>query len=317
MPAAAFGGRKVRALLRMLAVRRGRLVPLDVLAEWLWPDRAPADPPANLQVLVNRIRRAVGRPDLVVTGTSGYALTDAPWCVVDTETLPRRAAPGRRDCSERAALAVYRTALVGGDVEPLAEDRYAGWAEPFRDEIARARQAAWERAADLALTAAQPTVAVEWAAAAARAEPLREVAVLTLVRALAAAGDRAAALARYDAYRRLLREELGLDPSPVAAELQARLLRAEPGPAARRPAALADRGVRSAAVRRPAPRSRSDPGRSSRFGRPSAGGLCRRPVRGGEVAVARRDRPGAAGDVRPRLLVRPGRTLEPRLRPAR
>jgi DNA-binding SARP family transcriptional activator/tetratricopeptide (TPR) repeat protein len=228
--AAAFGGRKVRALLRMLAVQRGRLVPLDVLAEWLWPDRAPADPSANVQVLVNRIRRAVGRPDLVVTGSSGYALTDAPWCVVDTETLlaELRRAQG---LSERAALAVYRTALAGGDVEPLAEDRYAGWAEPFRDEIVRARQAAWERAADLAITADQPTLAVEWAAAAARAEPLREVAVLTLVRALAAAGDRAAALARYDAYRRLLREELGLDPSPVAAELQARLLGAESGSA--------------------------------------------------------------------------------------
>jgi hypothetical protein len=108
VPAAAFGGRKVRALLRMLAVQRGRLVPLDVLAEWLWTDRAPADPPANLQVRVNRIRRAVGRPDLVVTGPSGYALTDAPWCVIDTETLLaelRRAhgcASGRRSRSTGA-----------------------------------------------------------------------------------------------------------------------------------------------------------------------------------------------------------------------
>jgi DNA-binding SARP family transcriptional activator len=173
VPAAAFGGRKVRALLRMLAVQRGRLVPLDVLAEWLWTDRAPADPPANLQVLVNRIRRAVGRPDLVVTGPSGYALTDAPWCVIDTETFLaelRRAHALR----EWAALAIYRSALAAGAVEPLAEDRYARWAEPFRDEIVRARQAAWERAADIALTAAQPTLAVEWATAAARAEPLRE-----------------------------------------------------------------------------------------------------------------------------------------------
>jgi DNA-binding SARP family transcriptional activator/tetratricopeptide (TPR) repeat protein len=231
VPAAAFGGRKVRALLRMLAAQRGRLVPVDVLTEWLWPDRAPADPPANLQVLVNRVRRAVGWPDLIVTGSSGYALTDALWCVLDTETFLaelRRAHALRGE----AALSVYQSALAAGEIEPLAEDRYTRWAEPFRDEIARTRQAAWERAADLALTAAQPALAVEWATAAARAEPLREVAVLTLVRSLAAAGDRAAALARYDAYRRLLSEELGLDPSPVAVELQAGLLRADPGPAA-------------------------------------------------------------------------------------
>ena len=229
VPAAAFGGRKVRALLRMLAVQRGRLVPLDVLTEWLWPDRAPADPPANLQVLVNRVRRAVGRPDLVVTGSPGYALTGAPWCSVDTESLliELRRARGLRGW---AALKAYRSALPAGDGEPLAEDRYARWAEPFRDEIVQARQAAWERAADLALTTDQPTVAVEWAAAAARAEPLREVAVLTLVQALAAIGDRAAALARYDAYRRLLSEELGLDPTPAAAEVQARLLRADAVP---------------------------------------------------------------------------------------
>src|SRR3954465_6859399 len=74
VPPAAFGGRKVRTLLRVLAVRRPNLVPHDVLVEALWPDRPPADPVANLNVLVNRARRAVGDPGVVVTGTSGYAL---------------------------------------------------------------------------------------------------------------------------------------------------------------------------------------------------------------------------------------------------
>src|SRR4051794_5376267 len=165
VPTATFGGRKVRALLRMLAVQPGRLVPLDTLAEWLWPDRQPADPPANVQVLVNRARRAVGRPDLVLTGTSGYALTDATWCQVDMDRLLtelRRA----ETLDARAALARYRSALAAGDVEPLAEDRYARWAEPFRDELIGVRQAAWERAAGLAVAAGQPALAVEWATAA-------------------------------------------------------------------------------------------------------------------------------------------------------
>jgi DNA-binding SARP family transcriptional activator len=51
VPAADFGGRKVRALLRILLTRRGSFVSHDVLTELLWEDRPPADPAANLQVL--------------------------------------------------------------------------------------------------------------------------------------------------------------------------------------------------------------------------------------------------------------------------
>src|SRR3954451_11862065 len=74
VPPAAFGGRKVRTLLRVLAVRRPDLVPHDVLAEALWPDRQPADPVATLAVLVTRARHALAEPGAVVTGTGGYAL---------------------------------------------------------------------------------------------------------------------------------------------------------------------------------------------------------------------------------------------------
>jgi len=47
VPPATFGGRKVRTLVRVLAVRRPDLVPHEALAEALWPDRLPADPAAN------------------------------------------------------------------------------------------------------------------------------------------------------------------------------------------------------------------------------------------------------------------------------
>jgi tetratricopeptide (TPR) repeat protein len=60
------------------------------------------------------------------------------------------------------------------------------------------------------------------------AEPLRESANLALVRALAAAGDQAGALAAFEDYRRRLAEELGLDPSKEAFDLQARVIRHEP-----------------------------------------------------------------------------------------
>jgi len=229
VPVASFGGRKVRALLRILVTRRGCYVPHDVLAERLWPDRLPADPAANLQVLVNRARRAVGRPDLILTGPGGYALTTEPWLEVDVDQY----LVDLRRCAEltgQTAVRAYRATLAVGDAEPLAEDRYASWAAPYVAEVLDARQSAWERAAALALECGQRAQAVEWARAAHRAEPLREVAALALVRALAAAGDPAAALTILTAYRRRLAEELGVDPSPAAADLEQQLLHSEVAP---------------------------------------------------------------------------------------
>jgi len=224
--AAAFGGRKVRALLRILATRRGEFVSHDVLTEMLWGDRSPSDPVANLQVLVNRARRALGRADLLVTGPRGYSLAEGRDCVVDTEQfLHLVAAADAMDGA--AAVAAYRTALADWRGEPLSEDAYAGWAIEYRDRMSRVRQQSLERAAQLAVTCGQVRDAVEFASTAAMLEPLREVAVLTLVRALGAAGDRVAALERYDLYRRALADDLGLDPSEDAAAVQAELLRGD------------------------------------------------------------------------------------------
>jgi DNA-binding SARP family transcriptional activator len=69
----AFGGRLVQTLIRMLVSRRGSFVSKDVLAEALWPERLPADPAANIEVLVSRARRALGDPSLILTVPGGYA----------------------------------------------------------------------------------------------------------------------------------------------------------------------------------------------------------------------------------------------------
>ena len=58
--------------------------------------------------------------------------------------------------------------------------------------------------------------------------PLAETGHGLLMRALAARGDAAAALAAYDQLRQLLREELGVSPCPANQALHARLLRGQP-----------------------------------------------------------------------------------------
>ena len=83
----AFGGRLARQLLRLLALRRGMLVRKDTIAEALWAGNAPADAPGNIEILVSRLRRALGNRTLIQTGPGGYVLADDGQCWVDAEAF--------------------------------------------------------------------------------------------------------------------------------------------------------------------------------------------------------------------------------------
>ncbi|MFL6023884.1 MAG: BTAD domain-containing putative transcriptional regulator, partial [Marmoricola sp.] len=235
---ATFGGRRVRQLVRLLAAQRGRVVTRDALIEALWGDRPPADPATNLNVIVNRGRRALGEEGVIQTVGGGYVMRAGDGVVVDAEQFEagvRRAtdAHARGDHAEAASAGM---AAVRGWAEPLAEDAYADWARPFRDRLDRLHQDALEVTADALLAIGKARDAVEVAADAVARQPLREPAHLLLIRALAADGDQAAAVASYHDLRRILADELGLDPSADATSLYEQLLR---GPAS------------SSAVRRP------------------------------------------------------------------
>src|SRR4051795_11988962 len=146
VPAGEFGGRKVRTLLRILATRRGTFVSNEALTEMLWPQRPPADPAANLQVLITRARKALGEPLLIRTGPGGYSLSDGQRCVVDAERFVAAVERAQR-LPPGDALAALAGALGDWGGEPLAEDGYTDWARDFRDRLLRVRQGALEQAA--------------------------------------------------------------------------------------------------------------------------------------------------------------------------
>lgn len=216
-------------------------MPWEVLAEALWPGRLPADTPTNIRILVNRARRALGDPTLILTGPGGYAFAADDRCSLDAEMFLARVEEGRRRLAAgkpAAALTTLRGALELWAGDPLAEDFYEEWAQEYRSKLARAHADALETGAAAALAFGDAQQAVGLAELAVAGDPLREAAHLLLVRALAASGDRAAALAVFDRFRRQFADELGLDPSPEALELQTRILRGEPvGPTRRRAAA--------------------------------------------------------------------------------
>ena len=229
VPAASFGGRLVRVLIRLLVSRRGSFVSRDVLAEALWPERMPADPTANLRVLVQRARAALGDPALIVTGPGGYSFAAEAGCEVDTEIFLARTQAGHDHLAAGHAGAALRDFRSAVDLwgEPLAEDAYEDWAQEVRGSLGRSYLQALENGAEAALAVRDPGQAVALAERAVSREPLRETAVVLLARALAASGDQVGALRAIDLLRRRLVEEVGLSPSAEVLSLETRLQRGE------------------------------------------------------------------------------------------
>lgn len=230
LPPSAFRQRLVRTLIRLLLSRRGEFVPREFLIEALWPERTPVDPAANLRVLVALARKALDAPSLLQSSAGGYAFSSTDGCTVDAEIFLaklQRAQDSATHGSHRAALKDFRGALEVWGGEPLAEDVYQEWAQNYRRRLLRAHLDALEGAAVSALVLGEPVGAVTWAEQAVAEEPLREQAHAILVEALAASGDTAKALEVLDSFRRLLADELGLDPSPETQLLHGKILRGE------------------------------------------------------------------------------------------
>lgn len=222
----AFGGRQSRQLLRMLAIRRGQFVSNDVLAEAIWPGALPANPATALNVLVHRARRALGDTALIVTGAAGYSLTETGRCRVDSEVFLANVAAGADRLAGGqvgAALACFQVALDGWGGEPLAEDAYEDWAQPFRTRLDQAHTEALEGAARAALALGSIDEAARWAEEAISSRPLREAPYVVLARALARSGDFASAVAALDRLRHRVASELGAEPSAEISLLRAQL----------------------------------------------------------------------------------------------
>ncbi|GAQ65937.1 AfsR/SARP family transcriptional regulator [Streptomyces scabiei] len=219
------GGARLRALLTVLALRRGRAVPVAALVDEVWADDPPADAPAALQALVGRLRRALG-PDAITSLNGGYRLDAAP-DDIDLHRFARLADEGAR------ALADGDPAGAAG----LLDDALALWqGPPLADLPDRAAEAArWEtRRLDAHRTRLTAALALGRAGSAlpdltalCDTHPLDEPLQTLRLRALRDTGRTAQALAAYEEVRRLLADRLGTRPGPALRALHEELLRSD------------------------------------------------------------------------------------------
>lgn len=230
VPQSDFRGRLTRSLVAVLLTRRGKFVSRDVLVQALWPGATPSDPVNNLNVLVNRARRGLGEPSLILTRPGGYLFALDEGCRVDAEDFLTHVRRGKDHLAGGRAGAAARELIHASELwaEPLAEQAYQEWAQEYRRELGRVHLEALEAGATAALALGDPAHAIALAGRAVAEQPLRESSHLLLVTARAASGDQAGALAAFEVLRHRFTEELGLDPSQPAQELQMRILRGEP-----------------------------------------------------------------------------------------
>ena len=218
-------GPRLRGLLALLAGDLRTGCSTARLVEGLWPDEQPENPAKALHVLVSRARAQLGS-DVIASTPTGYRLSLRE-NQVDTSAVLLSASASAR-CSRagdhaaalahaEAGLALWEGAASGDaglddPVSGLREER----ASTYRS-LVRARALALSRLGRHAEAAEALTDLVG-------EHPRDEEVLLELLRSEAATVGPSAALARYEAYRRSLRDELGTDPGPALQALHQQLL---------------------------------------------------------------------------------------------
>ena len=209
----AVAGARLRGLVARLALAGGQPVSTGALAEAVWDYDPPADVANALQTLVSRARRVLGGAAAVEQSAAGYRLAVTP-DDVDALRFERLVAQGAAD----EALALWRG--------PALADA-GDFAEPFARRLEELRlEATMSLLAAEAESGRAATRAGELEALVA-AHPLHEQLTGLLMRALAAAGRQADALAAYEALRTRLADELGIDPGPQLQAVHLAVLRGE------------------------------------------------------------------------------------------
>ncbi|HEY8727110.1 MAG TPA: BTAD domain-containing putative transcriptional regulator [Gaiellaceae bacterium] len=216
---------RLRALLAYLLLHANEVISTDRLVDEVWGPTPPKTAGASLQNYVSRLRKAIGA-ELLLSQPPGYVLRVDPerFDLARFERLTaeaRGAGPRERAEKLRAALALWR----GPALEDLAFEPFA------RDEVGRleeARLAALEQRIDADLELGSAGELAGELEQLVEQHPLRERFRAQLMLALYRAGRQADALEVYQDARRVLMDELGLEPSEELRALQQSILQQDP-----------------------------------------------------------------------------------------
>ncbi|WP_367322438.1 BTAD domain-containing putative transcriptional regulator [Streptomyces sp. HUAS ZL42] len=226
----ATGSPQQRALLAALLLREGRTATAAELIDALWGEEPPSQALAAVRTYASRLRKVLD-PGVLVSESGGYAIRSLGEGALDlavAQDLATEAEKAKNAGDLCHAREVLGRALALWDGETLAGVPGA-YAEAQRVRLEEWRLQLLESRLDMDLEQGCHAEAVSELTALTAAHPLRERLRELLMLALYRSGRQAEALAVYADTRRLLADELGVDPRPGLRELQQRILQADPG----------------------------------------------------------------------------------------
>ncbi|MEZ0107721.1 DNA-binding SARP family transcriptional activator [Catenulispora sp. EB89] len=250
-------GTRVCRLAALLSVNADAVVPYERIVDVLWDD-PPESARQQVHNVVGTLRRALGG-GLVATEGAGYRLA-VPQSAVDAYRFQAATAEARQALAEghdEQALSTLNKGLTlwrGPALTGLRDSRLANAAAVLDEQRLDAVEAATAirlRLGEAAATLGELTALVD-------EHPFRESLRALLMRALHASGRQADALTVYEQGRRMLADELGLDPGPQLRRAHEGVLRgdaAAPG----EPAEGEPRELVTVGRARPAPETLQQP----------------------------------------------------------
>ncbi|MGZ4354747.1 MAG: BTAD domain-containing putative transcriptional regulator [Gaiellaceae bacterium] len=219
-------GQRPRIALALLLLEANRVVPSERLVDALWGERPPPTAATALRNVVSQLRRQLGQ-ETIETRSPGYLvrLDDGGF---DLARFEERLAAGRRaPVEERARL--LREALGEWRGPPLQELAYESSVQGEIRRLEELQVVAQEDLVDAELELGRHAQLVSELETLIARHPHRERLRAQLMLALYRSGRQAEALEAYQAARRALTGDLGLEPGPALRRLHGAILRQEAG----------------------------------------------------------------------------------------
>jgi SARP family transcriptional regulator, regulator of embCAB operon len=223
-------GRKQRAVLAALAAVSGRAVSLDVLVNSVWGEELPDGAEHSLQQHVSSLRKliaVVGHPDAATVlqrRDPGYLLANAS---IDIERFEKAATHGFHAAKEHRwteACASFDSALAEWRGDAFADARESRRLTATATRLDSTRLTVKEARFDALLASGQTNHIIGELEAAIADHRLHEPFRRQLMLALYRSGRQVDALAAYQSARRILVEELGIEPNADLQALEADIL---------------------------------------------------------------------------------------------
>jgi DNA-binding SARP family transcriptional activator len=216
---------KQRALLAALLLNAGQVVSTDRLIEAVWGREPPRTALPALQGLVADLRKALGE-ETIATRPPGYQLElgSGRLDLHRFERLVEDGARARTAGNPERGAALLREALDLWRGQPLADFSYDDFAQPAIARLEEVRLAAIEERVEADLELGRHAELAGELETLLAEHPLRERLRGQLMVALYRSGRQADALDAYQEARRVLVEELGIDPSPQLQRLERAIL---------------------------------------------------------------------------------------------